>query len=107
VKRRKIVAGIISIALIVLMVSVYFIWFAGPSETEVRFLQACQAGSVEHVTSMLAENPRLLNCHSAGHVTALHYVAFSGNMKLVRYMVQRGADVKAETTGGETSWPNV
>jgi len=60
-------------------------------------IEAAKAGRLEIVRAILDSNPELINNRDDG-ATALHHAAFSGHRDIVRFLVERGADINARDT---------
>ena len=67
-----------------------------------QIVNACKFGDVGLAKEALSSDPDLINHRSPHGDTPLHVAARFGNPKLVRLLIDRGADVNAEDFDGNT-----
>lgn len=63
---------------------------------------AIQYRSLKEVQKILDENPSLLNKKSRIGETPLHIAVYANKIKVVEYLIQRGADVNTKAGDGDT-----
>ena len=61
-------------------------------------IEAAKLGKLEDVKAVLDSNPELVNQRDTEGATALHYAAFGGHSDVVRFLVERGAEINARDT---------
>lgn len=66
-----------------------------------EFLQAAEQGDLEKVKSFLAINKDKINKSAAG-CTALHYACYSGNVDIVKFLLDNGAGKDLVDNEGDT-----
>jgi len=71
-------------------------------EDEHRFLDQAKAFNWDKVVLLLDASPDLINVQPGGRWSALHQAAHEGNRRMVRFLIERGADVAAASNSGET-----
>ena len=64
---------------------------------------AAKQGNLEKVRSLVEGDPALVAAKDKGGLTPLHWAAFSGNLDLVRFLLDRGAAVDAKNARGLTA----
>jgi len=74
----------------------------GPEKPELRILWAAQNDRLDLVKSLLAEKPGLVGARDSDLYTPLHRAAYSNHIKVVRYLLEQGADPLATTDTGWT-----
>lgn len=65
--------------------------------------EACSHGELQKVKRLIAKNPELLNTRDKSLNTPLHYAAGSGKTEIVKYLIKKGADLKARNNYGWTA----
>jgi ankyrin repeat protein len=66
--------------------------------------EAAQAGDIEKVKALLVQGIDVNGKDSRG-LTLLHVASLSGHEELVRFLINRGADVSAKADGGQKATP--
>lgn len=76
------------------------------SDRKAQFFAACERGDVEHAREQIAADPSLVRAANAnqphGGWTALHTAARSGQLEVVRLLLEHGADPNAREAGDNT-----
>jgi len=67
-----------------------------------QFLKASLKGDLKQVESLLKAGANLFARGFALDETALHFAVESGNVDLVRFLLEKGIDVNAKQSFGET-----
>lgn len=62
-----------------------------------EILKACEKGDLEIVKSLLEKDPNLINAKDGDSYTPLHRACYSNNIEIVEYLLQKGADIFAQT----------
>jgi ankyrin repeat protein len=71
-------------------------------EPPTSILEAAEQGDAAAVRQMLAADPDLVRSADEELRTPLHFAAESGSVEMVEVLLEAGADVNAQTRGGET-----
>lgn len=80
---------------------------AGVSKGTVRrFMNAAHVGNLAAVTRAVEKYPTAVKWADASGYTALHYAAANGNVPLINYLLDKGADIEARNTGDSTPLHN-
>jgi len=74
----------------------------GPALWADEIHEAAKRGDLEKVRSLVAADPALVAAQDRGGETPLHWAAFSGNLDLVRFLLDKGAEVDVKTNRGLT-----
>lgn len=69
------------------------------------FAEACALGDEARVRALFAENPRLLDAFSADGFPPLGLAIFFRHPELAQFLIERGADVKAQSTNAQRVAP--
>jgi ankyrin repeat protein len=64
--------------------------------------EAARQGNLEKVRALVDKDPTLIAAKDKGGETPLHWAAFSGNIDLVRFLLEKGAEVDARNGRGLT-----
>lgn len=64
--------------------------------------EAAKQGNLEKVRSLVAADPALVAAKDKGGETPLHWAAYSGNVDVVRFLLDKGAEVDAKNVRGLT-----
>ena len=71
------------------------------SETEKQsLLKAAEYGKLEQVKEILSKQPLLVNAKDSDGYTALHRSSYSGHTNIVKYLIEKGANVDGKTDDG-------
>jgi cytohesin len=84
--------------LIALMVALAF----APALPADEIHEAARQGNLEKVRTLVDKDPALVAARDKGGETPLHWAAFSGNVDLVRFLLEKGAEVDAKNARGLT-----
>jgi len=76
--------------------------FASAALRAAEIHDAVEAGNVAKVKQMVAADPSAVNVQSDGGVTPLHLAAGLNNKTLIRFLISKGADLRATTKQGWT-----
>lgn len=61
------------------------------------FLSACQAGDYDEIEAVLRDNDDItINYANSDGLTALHSATIDGNVKMVKYLISKGADINVQ-----------
>lgn len=60
-------------------------------------LNACENGSIELVKQLIEDHPELINSVDKDKYTPLHRACYSNNVEIVDYLLQKGANIAAQT----------
>lgn len=60
-------------------------------------LGAAEEGDLEKLKKLLGKNPLLLQCTDKDGYTPLHRACYGNNVKVVEYLVEKGAQIDAKT----------
>jgi len=63
---------------------------------------AAKQGNLEKVRALVDQEPALVAAKDKGGQTPLHWAAFSGNLDLIRYLLDKGAAIDAKNARGLT-----
>ncbi len=74
----------------------------GPALWADEIHEASKQGNLEKVRSLVDADPALVGAKDKGGETPLHWAAFNGNPDLVRFLLNKGADVDAKNARGLT-----
>mmetsp|Transcript_644 Transcript_644/g.655 ORF Transcript_644/g.655 Transcript_644/m.655 type:complete len:413 (+) Transcript_644:139-1377(+) len=74
----------------------------GEDEAQTDLHRAAQDGDLEEVTRIIKEQKHLLHATDSNQWQPIHEAARSGNIDVVKFLVQQGADVSAKTITGAT-----
>jgi len=74
----------------------------GPEKPELRILWAAQNDKLDLVKSLLVEKPGLVAARDSDLYTPLHRAAYNNHIKVVKYLIEEGADPLATTDTGWT-----
>ena len=74
----------------------------GPALWADEIHEAAKRGDLEKVRLLVDRDPALVGAKDKGGETPLHWAAFSGNLDLVRYLLDKGAAVDAKNARGLT-----
>ncbi|KAG5898407.1 hypothetical protein JTB14_030385 [Gonioctena quinquepunctata] len=66
-----------------------------------EILQACEEGKLGTVKTLIENHPNLINATDKDKYTPLHRACYSNHVDIVRYLIQKGADLSAKT---ELKW---
>lgn len=66
-----------------------------------QMLTSCETGDLNKVQTLLEMNPDLINVRDNDQYTPLHRACYSNHIEVVKYLLQKGADVAAKT---ELQW---
>ena len=73
----------------------------GDSEAEKQLLlKAAENGKLEQVKEILSKQPLLVNAKDSDGYTALHRSSYSGHINIVKYLIEKGANVDGKTDDG-------
>lgn len=72
------------------------------SEDVEKFLRAARARDTADCSQMLKEKPELINSVEAGGYCALHFAAFSGDIEMLRLLLEHKPDLNLENLDGNT-----
>ena len=61
------------------------------------FFECCKKGMIEEIEPYITKYEGILHAKNEFGSTVLHISAFQGNLKIVKYVVKKGADLNAET----------
>jgi len=89
---------IIKFGWIALMVALAF----APASPADEIHEAARQGNLEKVRTLVDKDPALVAARDKGGETPLHWAAFSGNVDLVRFLLEKGAEVDAKNIRGLT-----
>lgn len=64
--------------------------------------KACSNGELQKVKLMLEKNPELLNKKDKSQNTPLHYAASAGKIKVVKFLIRKGANLQVKNNYGWT-----
>lgn len=92
--------GIVSTVLLIIMRKSSII--ARKSQNE-KLLDAAESGKIAKIKSALAKGANIHYRNYLNHNTALHIAARKGNLEAVRYLIDKGADINAQSISGNTS----
>lgn len=71
------------------------------SEAEKQsLLKAAENGKLEQVKDILSKHPLLVNAKDSDGYTALHRSSYSGHTNIVKYLIEKGANVDGKTDDG-------
>lgn len=70
-------------------------------QLEHEFIDCAKSSNWDGVKILLAKSPALVNVQPAGRWSALHQAAHDGNVGVVNYLLQRGADLNQKTRSGK------
>ncbi|XP_023026468.1 ankyrin repeat domain-containing protein 49 [Leptinotarsa decemlineata] len=68
---------------------------------EHQILEACENGNLETVKHLIETHPNLINATDKDKYTPLHRACYSNHIDIVKYLIQKGANVAAKT---ELKW---
>ncbi len=64
--------------------------------------KAARSDKVKQVKRMIRENPELVNARDKLEWTPLHFAVANGSLKMVKFLLSKGANVNAKASMGET-----
>ncbi|CAH1169642.1 unnamed protein product [Phaedon cochleariae] len=68
---------------------------------QAEILEACEKGLLERVKSLIETDPDLVNATDKDKYTPLHRACYSNHLDIVKYLIQKGANIAAKT---EMQW---
>ncbi|HOV14713.1 MAG TPA: ankyrin repeat domain-containing protein, partial [Spirochaetota bacterium] len=86
---------------VLLLVSIFVLYFLFNLFTGEFFILACKAGDKKSIDFMLKINPKIIEYKATEFgATGLLWAAHKGNNEIVKYLIERGAYVKAVNRSG-------
>ncbi|MFC1485344.1 ankyrin repeat domain-containing protein [bacterium] len=68
-----------------------------------EFMQACKTGKIKKVKRLVKANKNIVNARYKKNKTGLHFAAGNGRLGIVKYLIEKGADVNARTDSNMTA----
>lgn len=68
-------------------------------QTGAIFLSACQTSDYDEIERILStDNKKIINYANSDGLTALHQASIDGNIKMIKYLLEKGADINVTGT---------
>lgn len=70
-------------------------------QTGAIFLSACQTSDYDEIERILStDNKKIINYANSDGLTALHQASIDGNIKMIKYLLEKGADINVTDNEG-------